>query len=68
MSLGRDLPGSASAARNKRIPGHAKGGSGPREGGFPVRAERICLERAEAGFSTDPLKRTPGVGGQEELN
>lgn len=31
MSLGRDLPGSASAA---------KGGGGPREGGFPVLAER----------------------------
>lgn len=26
--------------RNKRIPGHAKGGGGPREGGFPGRAER----------------------------
>lgn len=56
--------------RNKRIPGHAKGGGGPREGGFPagLRAGQMCLESAEAGVSTDPLKRTPGPCGQEELN
>lgn len=26
-------------------------------------ARHICLESAEAGVSTDPLKRTPGAGG-----
>lgn len=66
MSLGRDLPGSASQ-RNKRISGHAKGGGEPQEGGFPVRAEQMW-KSVEAGVSTDPLKRTPGTRCQEELN
>lgn len=70
MSLGRDLPGSASATqqanpRPREGGRRAAGGGASRSG---LRAQQMCLESAEAGVSTDPLKRTPGPGGQEELN
>lgn len=66
MSVGRDLPGSASAAQQAN-PGPREGG---REGDFPVglSSGQMCLESAEAGISTDPLKCTPAASGQEELN